>query len=91
MCIPVVGCTTAHLVSGGSAFLENVDGEGLPVSGLVESLLGLGNAWFPLITEPAVYRLLADRNIDHKEEAANSIPEVKWLAVESAAVQEIIC
>lgn len=86
--IPLAGGVAGHGLSGGMAILENVDGEDFALSGLVESLLGIGNDWSSVITEPALKCFLHAVNIVLEEETWKAIPKVNRLSVE-AAVQRL--
>lgn len=53
-CLPLIGGMSAHLISGGAAEMTHVAGEGFGVSGLLESIFGVGKDISSFVTEPAV-------------------------------------
>jgi len=84
-CIPFAGGVIAHLLSGGSSVLTHVPGEGFAVSGLVESLFGIGKDWSTLISEPVIQRVLQVTNRILHKETWESLPVDNRSAVEDAA------
>lgn len=84
-CIPLAGGVAVHVLSGGMAILENVESEDFAVSGLVESLFGLGKDWSSFITESVVKRFLKAGDVVLHEETWRDIPEANRRAVEAAA------
>lgn len=65
--------------------MADVAGEIFSVSGLVESLFGVGKDWSSFITEPIVKRFLKAGDAVLKKETWNDLLEANRLAVEAAA------
>lgn len=65
--------------------MENLDGEDFTVSGLVESLPGIGKDWSSLIIEPVVKRFLRAGDVVLEKKSWNEIPGSNRRAVEAAA------
>jgi len=84
-CIPLAGGVAIHVLSGGMAILEHADAEDFAMSGLVESLFGVGKDWSSFITEPIVKRFLRAGDMVLEESTWNEIPEANRRAVEAAA------
>lgn len=89
-CIPLAGGVATHLFSGGAAVMTDVAGEAFAVSGLIESLFGVGKDWCTLITEPAVKRFLRAGSKVLEDETWNDIPdENRYAAATAAASMEL--
>jgi len=58
-CIPLAGGVAVHVLSGGMAELENVDGEDFAVSGLIETLFGVGKDWSSFIESAKDYKIMS--------------------------------
>lgn len=84
-CIPLAGGVAVHVLSGGLAILENLDGEDFAVSGMVESLFGVGKDWSSFITEPLVERFIRAGDVVLDEVTWNELPEANRRAVVTAA------
>jgi len=55
-CVPFVGAVSAHWIGAGATVMTEVAGEGFGVSGIVESVFGIGKDLSSFVTEPAVDR-----------------------------------
>lgn len=84
-CIPFAGGIAVHVLSGGLPILENADAEDFAVSGLVESLSGMGKYWSSFISEPLVKRFISAGDAVLEEKKWNEIPEANCREVEAAA------
>lgn len=85
VCIPLAGNVAVHVICGGMAITDNVDGESFGVSGLVETLFGVGMDWSSIITGPVVKRFIRAGDAVLKEKIWKEIPEANRRAMEAAS------
>lgn len=84
-CIPLAGNVAVHVLTGGKEIMDNFEGESFAISGMVESLLGVGRDWSSFITGSLVKRFLQAGDVVLQEEAWYELPEANRRVAEAAA------